>query len=200
MNMYIVYTTEVGQIDADPSLLAAKCSASLPGHYDCYQPSAFAKSSGLTQTVGEEIDFVLQAQCHGSDVRNWQSKNDLQTEEFASRWGFDHWIDHPVEHLSGGWGKFLGLALFTHLNSDIKLYADVTRQLGDRLIQLFFKNLLANRPARIVIFWELDCSRLLQFRSTMSPLYDLGDQVHTTQWVLGHTRYFGDSNFGYGID
>jgi len=199
MDLYIVYTTDVAQIDFDPDFLAAKCSASFPGHYDCYQPSAFARYSGFTRTVGEEINFVLQAQQYTLHGQRDCHIGYLNATDFASQWALAQWTDHQVDHLSGGWSKFLSVALFTHLHSDIKLYADVTRQLSDKLIKLFIHNLLLHQPARKVIFWELDCNRLSRFYSNLKPLYDLGDRVDTNQWVLGKTWHFGDSNFGYGV-
>ena len=199
MDLYVVYTCDADLIDRDPDALAAKSAVAVPGRYDCYQPSAFAKSSGLARTVRDELDFVLQARSwRRGEMSPAQPSRDAMVSSVAQRWQLDPWLDHDVDHLSGGWEKLLGLALFTEMQSDIKLYADSTRQLSDRLIAVFLSNLKSLHVARAAVFWELDVSRLGNLSETVI-LYDLKDHVSRTKWVLGpQCDVGGDRNFAHG--
>jgi hypothetical protein len=129
-----------------------------------YQSYSFVEGTGYVEKVYQEIDFVLksnQGKCTIEDV-------DL----FIDKWGFADYQFYKISELSGGWKKFLGLALYTNIKQDHKIYFDAFRQLSDRLIHMLISN-LEKTETKTAYFFEYDMH--------LSP-YDMQDAIKNTSF------------------
>lgn len=164
---YLIYLNDSKKIHSAKEELRQKCIAFLESKSSLitYESFAFIDGTGFTKKVRDEIDFVLDSQVkHDCNV--------LCKKDFINIWGFSEYLDYDVQHLSGGWKKYLGLALFSNIRSDGKIYFDACRQLSDRLIEQFISNVRKSKPGA-VFYFELDAMLLSSFPFTV--LYDTPD-------------------------
>lgn len=148
-----------------------------------YQSFVFAECTGYVQKVSDEIDFILQ--CNENTFYS-------SVEEFAKNWGLTDYLDYDVINLSGGWRKYLGLALFTNNLSHNKIFFDVCRHLADDLILLFKQN-LKNTSVSNVFFLEYDVN-LIRDPYMIYVLYKEGMLYKDfTSLIKGNT--ITDSNY-----
>ena len=171
MKNYILLLNNSEQINENENLIS-KCSSWAMIDLLIYKSFSFANCSCYMQTVHEEIEFVIKSQKSCGE-------NVLDQSEFIKSWNLHRYLNTKVTDLSGGWRKYLGLALFTNRNSQGKLYLDSLRHLSDNLIDVFFSNLKRGNN-ETVIFAEYE-TKLLCNRN-LTPLYDLGDRLSLDIW------------------
>lgn len=172
MDRYIVMLNDVNSIDRKKDSLISKCKTWANLDFEVYKSFSFVGGTGFTQYVFDEIDLVIQSQAS-------KHKNYLSFKDFVDKWKFEEYLGHKVEELSGGWKKFLSLALFTNLRSQAKVYFDASRQLSDRLVKLFVGN-LDSFDHKVAFFFEYDVSILSQYGCTL--LYDQLDRLSEDGW------------------
>jgi len=143
MALHLVKLEDSSKIQFDRKSLVASCEQYRGINYGIYHSTNFINGTGFVRSVFEEIDLVMQSNV-GSTY--------LNQKEFVESWDFTKYVNYHLSALSGGWRKFLGVALFTNLVSEGKIYFDVSRQLSDRLISLFVKNLRATGLKECFIF------------------------------------------------
>ena len=142
---YRVLLRDSHRIRAGQDGLVALCRRFLPADYEVYQSSEFVDGTGYMRTVEDEIDFVL-----GSHAAAGVATTDFAG--FVADWDFEPYLNRDIRHLSGGWKKFLGLALFTAQCADGKVYFDACRQLSDRLIRRLVQNVNAQNTGSAFFF------------------------------------------------
>jgi energy-coupling factor transporter ATP-binding protein EcfA2 len=152
MNKYLALLNDSNLIFSNQEILINASKNIFNGNYGVYNNFMFTEGTGYMKKVYEEIDFVLQS--------NAGQTYFLSIEEFSEQWGFNDFLSYDILSLSGGWKKFLGLALFTNIKHKNKIYFDSARQLSDRLINVFNKN-LKNTYIENVIFFEYDVNLIL---------------------------------------
>lgn len=141
------YLTDVDWISLQQDKLTSLCNLYNQADYHFYQSSSFIDGTGYMERVYQEIDFVIHSnldRCHINDV-----------DVFMRTWGFEDYAQYKLSELSGGWKKFLGLALFTNIQYPGKIYFDAFRQLSDRLIGLLLMN-MKDTPTKYAYFFEYD--------------------------------------------
>lgn len=162
MDGYLVLTRKIDELYLDLSPFAQRFAAFAGSYPDIYQSFMYCKGTGYAHTVGQEIDLVIQAESAATGAV-------LAFDEFVNDWGFKDQLDTPVLELSGGWQKYLGLALFCNRATTIKLLIDAGRQIAPSLLEILFTNL--NRgPTKISGFLEYDASLLKTF--ALTEIYD----------------------------
>jgi hypothetical protein len=164
--------------------LLSVCQAYQAGEYAVYESVYFIEGTGYVQTVAEEIDLVL-----SSNPNNVH----LQFDNFVASWGFEKYLHHNLSELSGGWRKYLGLALFTNLRTENKIYIDACRQLSDRLIGILLENLAAT-SIPYAFFFEYDS--LLVTPSSVSYLYLESGSI-VTRKPIRHQSMLEETNYEY---
>lgn len=146
-------------IDFEHAAIQAAVDAQLGCRVEVYRPHTFVEHSGFSETVREEIQLVLG---HGA------SRLDFDT--FVDAWGFRSHLDRRVLNLSGGWRKFLGLALFMNRPFNACLLFDATSHLSDVRVRV-----LLTRASDIqhVVFVEYDPTLLAGVAGVYHPLQPL---------------------------
>jgi hypothetical protein len=132
-NIILPYIDNADWISEETDKLISICCAYRPDIYRSYQSCSFVEGTGYMEQVFQEIDFVLSSNRGNCFIEN--------LDEFIRVWELEYYEGHKISELSGGWKKFLGLALFTNINCPGKIYFDAFRQLSDHLIALLLKNL-----------------------------------------------------------
>ena len=146
-----VLATSPNVIDFDHAGLRARVEARLQQPVAMYRPLSFVEHSGFSETVREEIALVLAN--HAPDARP------LRTfDAFVDAWGLTPHLDRRVLDLSGGWRKFLGLALFMNRPSNARLLLDTTSHLSDARVRTLLQR--ADEGGEVV-FCEYDPQLLL---------------------------------------
>jgi hypothetical protein len=148
MNWHLLLTDNVDQIDMQPDQLVEKCSQFFGREFAVYRPLPFVDHTGFTETVAEEIEFVIEAQKTTEGAY-------LDVGSFLEVWGLEPWARHRVVHLSGGWRKFLGVALFANIRTPAKCFLDVVSHLADERIKVLLRQLRA-QSEDVVVFCEYD--------------------------------------------
>ncbi len=148
--IYLPKINDADWINNESDVLIEKCKVVEPVNcYRVYNSFSFIDGTGYVEKAFEEIDLVLQSNKTNCYIN--------ETNEFISQWQLGRYSEYNLSELSGGWKKYLSLALFTNLKSDGKIYFDAFRQLSDRLINSFLKCLIdTNVP--IVFLFEYDVS------------------------------------------
>lgn len=167
MKKYVVLLNNVNLIYRNEQDLVNKCRAFSNIDFLIYKSFTFAGGTGRTKTVKEEIDFVIQSQ-------QKQNINFMNKEEFINAWDLKNFLNRDVVHLSGGWRKFLGIALYTNQISIGKIYFDVSRHLSKRLFDIFLINLKLTTE-KVAFFFEYDISIFAQEK--IEFLYDHMDRL-----------------------
>jgi energy-coupling factor transporter ATP-binding protein EcfA2 len=117
-------TTDPNVIDFGHVALRARVDARLGRPVHVYRPLPFVEHSGFSETVREEIALVL------ANAR--PSEPPLRTfEAFVDAWELRAHLDRRVLDLSGGWRKYLGVALFLNRPLPARLMLDTTSHLSD---------------------------------------------------------------------
>ncbi len=123
MAIYVL-TANPNVIDFGHASLRARVEAHLGTVVDVYRPHPFVEHSGFSETVREEIGLVLTN--HPADAPP------LRTfDAFVEVWDLSAHLDRRVLDLSGGWRKYLGLALFLNRPLRARLLLDTTSHLSD---------------------------------------------------------------------
>ena len=127
MAIYVL-VTKPNVIDFDHAALRARVEARLQQPVAVYRPLPFVEHSGFSETVREEIAMVL-ANHPPDEVPH------RQFDEFVDAWGMAPHLDRRVLDLSGGWRKYLGLALFMNRPAKARLLLDTTSHLSDARVR-----------------------------------------------------------------
>jgi len=111
-------------IDFGHAALRARVDARLGRPVHVYRPLPFVEHSGFSETVREEIALVLaNASSSEAPLRGFDA--------FVDVWQLRAHLDRRVLDLSGGWRKYLGLALFLNRPLPARLMLDTTSHLSD---------------------------------------------------------------------
>jgi hypothetical protein len=157
MNWNLLLTDNVDQIDAESERIVERCEQHFEREFAVYRPLPFVDHTGFTETVAEEIRFVIEAQRAAEGAH-------LDAVSFIERWELSHLLKHRVVQLSGGWRKFLGVSLFANRKAAAKCFLDVTSHLSDERLRMLLER-LRDREGELVVFCEYDAN--LMFR--MAP-------------------------------
>lgn len=170
MSWHLLLTDNIDQIDTQTDRLVERCNQHFKKDFAVYRPLPFVDHTGFTETVAEEIEFVIGAQ-EASDGAC------LNSHQFILRWNLAHLLQQRVVHLSGGWRKFLGVALFSNCKADAKCFIDVTSHLADERIRMLLQHLESQMIDRVV-FCEYDSHLIFDMApSRFSLLFEKGDQM-----------------------
>lgn len=145
---YNVLLSNSKNIEENRNDIISMCEIKSGKELSAYFNYSFSFSTGYMNTVRDEIYFVLQSQ----QQKNYAIIDDVLF--FAKKWGLDFFLDYKISELSGGWRKFLGIALFSNIRSEGRIYFDCVRQLSDRLIGILIDNL--SEENKIFFFVEYD--------------------------------------------
>jgi len=170
-----VLVTNPNVIDFDHAALRARVEARLQQPVAMYRPLSFVEHSGFSETVREEIAMVLAN--HTPDeapVRPFEA--------FVHAWELAPHLDRRVLDLSGGWRKYLGLALFMNRPAKARLLLDSTSHLSDARIRTLLQRAA---EAGDTVFCEYDPQLLLALQpdgvAPLPPMRVLTDDVSPGQ-------------------
>lgn len=187
MDKYVVLTNDVTRIDINSyGDLVQACQLWSRTNPSIYRNYPFTESTGYVKTVYEEIEFVIECQEKGGGSV-WN------VNQFISLWGFQEYLDYDILDLSGGWRKYLGLALFTNRTSTCRIYFDATRHISSNRLSLFMAN-LDKCPGREAIFFEYDATKLLT--SDFKTLYDYNGTLSVEKWEDSLILENVETNYG----
>ena len=171
---YILVVRDIDRLDFELDALRFKCERLFACDFDVYRPLPYVEHTGYTETVHDEISFVV-----GSQGASGNSL--LEVDSFIEQWQLGDLLNKRVLELSGGWRKFLGIALFTNKASRHKLYHDVTSHLADARLALLLENL--GKGAATALFCEYDPALLAAVYPHFGFLCDAGDRLEYTTGV-----------------
>lgn len=167
--LYLVDSPRIDEISSDPERLQQLVNGFLMASATTYRSLPFAEYTSLSADVAEEIELVVGAQsAAGAAI--------LEVRDFARAWGLDGFLSYPVSSLSGGWRKFLSVALFSNRLVEARLYFDAATHLGDQRLLVLANNIRQQRPIPTV-FWEYDPGLARLFLSPCATLLDEGDRL-----------------------
>lgn len=150
MAIYVL-TTNPNVIDFGHAGLRSRVEARLRQPVDVYRPLSFVEHSGFSETVREEIALVLANHPAGElPIRPFDA--------FVDAWALGPLLDRRVLDLSGGWRKYLGLALFMNRPLKARLLLDTTSHLSDARVRTLLLRAAENGDA---VFCEYDPQLLL---------------------------------------
>jgi len=175
-----VLTSNPNAIDFEHAGLRTRVEVWLGSPVTVYRPYPFVEHSGFSETVREEIGLVL------SNQRGDQQPL-RQFDAFVHAWGLDPHLDRRVLDLSGGWRKYLGLALFMNRPNPARLLFDATSHLSDARVRTLLERAAEHGDA---VFCEYDPQLLLTLPADASapaapPLRRLNDDGMTVTEVIG---------------
>jgi hypothetical protein len=160
-----VLRTDPNAIDFGHGALQARVEAFLGWPVVMWRPLAFVEHSGFSETVREEIALVLAN--HAADEPPLRS-----FEDFVGAWDLRAHLDRRVLDLSGGWRKYLGLALALNRPLPARLLLDTTSHLSDARMRTL---LTRAGDAGDAAFCEYDPQLLSRLESSSLPLRRLAD-------------------------
>jgi hypothetical protein len=167
MKWNLLLTDNVDQIDGDWEGIVARCEKHFGKEFAVYRPLPFVDHTGFTETVEEEIRFVIEAQMSDEGAH-------LKASEFIELWELSPLLASRVVELSGGWRKFLGLSLFANRRTAAKCLLDVTSHLADERVRMLLER-LKDRDELIVIC-EYDANLVFRMApERFSLLIESGD-------------------------
>ena len=146
-----VLVTSPNVIDFDHAALHARVEAHLRQSVGVYRPLSFVEHSGFSETVREEIALVLAN--HAPDEVPLRS-----FDAFVEAWDLAQHLDRRVLDLSGGWRKYLGLALFMNRPMKARLLLDTTSHLSDARVRTLLQRAAESGDS---VFCEYDPQLLL---------------------------------------
>jgi energy-coupling factor transporter ATP-binding protein EcfA2 len=163
-------------IDFDHAALRARVEARLQQPVALYRPMSFVEHSGFSETVREEIALVLAN--HAPDEVPLRP-----FEAFVDDWNLAPHLERRVLDLSGGWRKYLGLALFMNRPAKARLLLDTTTHLSDARVRTLLERAAEGGD---VVFCEYDPQLLLALEAEaggalppMTVLADDGSAIGT---------------------
>ena len=146
-----VLITSPNAIDFEHAALRARAEAWLQQPVAVYRPLPFVEHTGFSGTVREEIAMVL--------VNHTAEEPPLRTfDAFVGAWELTPHLDRRVLDLSGGWRKYLGLALFMNRPAKARLLLDTTSHLSDARVRTLLERAAESGDA---VFCEYDPQLLL---------------------------------------
>ena len=170
-----VLVTNPNAIDFDHAALRARVEARLQQPVAVYRPLSFVEHSGFSETVREEVAMVLAN--HAPDEEPLR-----QFDAFVDAWDLAPHLDRRVLDLSGGWRKYLGLALFMNRPAKARLLLDTTSHLSDARVRTLLQRAAEAGDA---VFCEYDPQLLLALKPDLSAplppmtvLTDDGTSIH----------------------
>jgi energy-coupling factor transporter ATP-binding protein EcfA2 len=149
MKWNLLLTDTVDQIDADSEKIVERCEKYCGREFAVYRPLPFVDHTGFTETVEEEIRFVIDAQMSSEGAH-------LDADTFIVKWELQPLLSHRVVQLSGGWRKFLGVSLFANRKAPAKCFLDVTSHLSDERVRMLLDR-LKDRD-ELIAFCEYDAN------------------------------------------
>ena len=174
MNWHLLLTDNIDQLDTQPDALVTKCSLHFGREFAVYRPLPFVDHTGFTETVEEEIAFVIEAQ------RSTEGAY-LGAEELVEQWNLSPLVGRRVAHLSGGWRKFLGIALFANRKAPAKCFLDVTSHLADERMRVLLER-LESQSNEAVVFCEYDSRLIFDLAPTrFSLLLERDDRIEVVE-------------------
>lgn len=160
MAIYVV-VADPNVIDFGHAGLRQRVEARLQQSVSVYRPLSFVEHSGFSETVREEIGLVLAN--HAPDEAPLRP-----FEAFVDAWDLAPHLDRRVLDLSGGWRKYLGLALFMNRPAKARLLLDTTSHLSDARVRTLLQRAAEAGDA---VFCEYDSQLLLALEAgTYAPL------------------------------
>lgn len=150
MAIYVL-TSNPNAIDFEHAGLRTRVEAALGARVAVYRHFPFVEHSGFSETVREEIGLVLSN--HAGDQPPLR-----QFDAFVQAWDLGAHLDRRVLDLSGGWRKYLGLALFMNRPLPARLLFDATSHLSDSRLRTV---LLRAAEQGDAVFCEYDPQLLL---------------------------------------
>lgn len=187
MERYVVLTNDIDHIERDRLAFLDLCRIFFGWELSHYLPMTYHFHSGYWRTVEEEAAFIIGCQELPDNNREGKTEQRLvidNVEEFLRRWELTDYRDYNIDHLSGGWRKFLSLALFANIRHPGAVFFDLGRQLSARLIRLFVCNIAEVGACDVALFVEYDTQRLIEAFDDFTPIYDLGDRFSFEPWAL----------------
>ena len=168
MAIHVLITTP-NVIDFEHAALRARVEARLGLPVAVYRPLSFVEHTGFSETVREEIAMVLSN----------HAANDVpvrQFDAFVEAWDLAPHLDRRVLDLSGGWRKYLGLALFMNRPAKARLLLDTASHLSDARVRTLLQRAAEGGDA---VFCEYDPQLLLALEpgagATLPPMTVLTD-------------------------
>jgi ATPase subunit of ABC transporter with duplicated ATPase domains len=162
-----VLTTDPRTIDFGHADLVARVESYLAKPVALYRPLSFVEHSGFSETVREEIALVLANHPPGEPpIRAF--------DDFVSAWDLSAHLGGRVLALSGGWRKYLGLALFMNRPLKTRLLLDTTSHLSDARIRTVLERAAESGDA---VFCEYDPQLLQRLDPRLVRLTDDGSSV-----------------------
>jgi hypothetical protein len=160
MAIYVL-SSDPNAIDFGHAGLQARLVSALGAAVAVYRPYPFVEHSGFSETVREEIALVLANHPTGEPPSR-------AFDPFVSAWDLEEHLDRRVLALSGGWRKYLGLALFMNRPLPRRLLLDATSHLSDTRMRTLLARAAEQGDA---IFCEYDPDLLLELQArTSDPL------------------------------
>jgi len=187
MEKYVAILNNATQIDsaAAKGELERKARSWFNKEFLVYTSHSFAACTGYAKTVHEEIELVLTGH-KGRNISIWEIDN------FVEIWELKDYLDYEIWKLSGGWRKYLGIALFTNQRSFGKIYFDAIRHLSSNRLRTFMSN-LDQSGGECTVFFEYDVSKLLDLKLT--PLYDHSDRFSLEEFTNSVLELNGETNY-----
>jgi len=174
MKWHLLLTDNVDQLDTQPDALVTRCGLHFGREFAVYRPLPFVDHTGFTETVEEEIEFVIEAQRSSEGAY-------LSSGELIGRWNLSRLVGRRVAHLSGGWRKFLGIALFANRKAPAKCFLDVTSHLADERIRMLLKQ-LESQSNEAVVFCEYDARLIFDLApARFSLLLEHDDRIESVE-------------------
>jgi energy-coupling factor transporter ATP-binding protein EcfA2 len=127
MAIYVL-VTDPNAIDFGHAALQSRVATYLRQSVSLYRPLSFVEHSGFSETVREEIAMVLANHAPGETALR-------QFDDFVKAWALEQHLNQRVLALSGGWRKYLGLALFMNRPLRCRLMLDTTSHLSDARVR-----------------------------------------------------------------
>ncbi|NQW02442.1 MAG: hypothetical protein HQ485_00265 [Acidobacteria bacterium] len=166
MAVYIL-SSDASTIDFGHTSLLARVEVYLGPPVHLYRPLTFVEHSGFSETVREEIQLVLANQ-------PVEEPPQRAFDDFVEAWNLRAHLDYRVLDLSGGWRKFLGLALFMNRSLPARLLLDTTSHLSDARMETLLDRAADGGDA---VFCEYDSLLLRRLRPSLPVLNDDGTTV-----------------------
>lgn len=167
---WLLVLQDIGSLERRGEELRLKCSRYFEHEFALYQPLPFCDHTGFADSVADEIGFVIGSQAASGNAI-------LTTEQFVHEFGFQPFLQKRVLELSGGWRKYLGLALFANRRAEGKLVIDAVSQLADERLVSFLSVCQRMNVGKELVFCEYDLSLLSPLDPHFRFLNDEGDRL-----------------------
>lgn len=145
-------------------------------------PLHYAWSSGLSDTVGQEIELAFSSNHRSEDEQR----------KFIEFIDFEDRLSEKIEYLSGGWRKFLvySLIIWLHNPNDPLIVFASSQFLDDDLILSIINNL--DRRNGVTYLFEFDPSLMDKWSERLEILFfDFGSGAEEDEWMQPYVNRFG---------